>query len=88
MKAREAKHGTVKITAAPHVRAADSTTRIMWSVVMSLLPVVGASIWIFGPSALLVLVASIAGCLLTERLFGERGNSLADGSAMPVALLP
>ena len=87
MKAREAKHGTVKITAAPHVRAADSTTRIMWSVVLSLLPVVGASIWIFGPSALLVLVASIAGCLLTERLFGERGNSLADGSAMITGLL-
>ena len=77
----------VKITAAPHVRSAESTARIMWSVVLSLLPVVGASIWFFGPSAVLVFGASIAGCLLTERLFGERRNSLADGSAMITGLL-
>ena len=77
----------VKITAAPHVRSAESTARIMWSVVLSLAPVVAASIWFFGPSAVLVLGASIAGCLLTERLFGERRNSLADGSAMITGLL-
>jgi len=77
----------VKITAAPHVRSDESTTRIMWSVVLSLLPVTGASIWFFGPSALLVILASIAGCLLTERIFGERRSSLADGSAMITGLL-
>ena len=87
MKAREENPGVVKITAAPHVRSAESTTRIMWSVVLSLLPVFGASIWFFGPSALLVTGASVAGCLLTERLFGERRNSIADGSAMITGLL-
>ncbi|NNJ65154.1 MAG: electron transporter RnfD, partial [Xanthomonadales bacterium] len=53
MRVREKKQRVVKITAAPHVRSAESTTRIMWSVVLSLLPVIGASIWFFGPSALL-----------------------------------
>ena len=77
----------VKITAAPHVRAADSTTRIMWSVVLSLLPVVVAAVWFFGPSALLVILAAVAGCLLTERMFGVAKNSLADGSAMITGLL-
>ena len=77
----------VKITAAPHVRSAESTTRIMWSVVLSLLPVTGASIWFFGPSALLVILASVAGCLLTERLFGGQRNSISDGSAMITGLL-
>ena len=77
----------VKITAAPHVRSAESTTRIMWSVVLSLLPVVAASIYFFGPSAVLVIGAAVAGCLLTERLFGERRNSIADGSAMITGLL-
>ena len=81
------KDSIVKITAAPHVRSAESTTRIMWSVVLSLLPVIGASVWFFGPSALLVLLASVAGCLLTERLFGTQRNSLADGSAMITGLL-
>lgn len=78
---------TVKITAAPHVRSDESTTRIMWSVVLSLMPVTGASIWFFGPSALLVILASVAGCLLTERLFGGRRNSISDGSAMITGLL-
>ena len=87
MKTRDMKDSVVRITAAPHVRSEESTTRIMWSVVLSLMPVVGASIWFFGPSAVLVLVAAIAGCLVTERLFGERRNSLADGSAMITGLL-
>ncbi|NNK38889.1 MAG: RnfABCDGE type electron transport complex subunit D, partial [Xanthomonadales bacterium] len=78
---------TVRITAAPHVRSAESTARIMWSVVLSLVPVIGASIWFFGLSALLVLLAAVAGCLVTERLFGDRRDSLADGSAMITGLL-
>ncbi len=61
--------------------------KIMWSVVISLLPVIAASIYFFGPSAILVLLASIAGCLVTERLFGSRPGSLADGSAMITGLL-
>jgi len=77
----------IKITASPHVRSAESTVRIMWSVVFSLLPVIGASIYFFGPSAVLVLAASVAGCFLTERLFGSRPGSLADGSAMITGLL-
>ncbi len=87
MKAEEQKPGVVKITAAPHVRSAESTARIMWSVVLSLLPVIAASVWFFGPSALLVLLAAVAGCLVTERLFGDRSDSLADGSAMITGLL-
>jgi electron transport complex protein RnfD len=78
---------TVKITAAPHVRSPESTTRIMWSVVLSLVPVIAASIFFFGPSAVLVLGASTAGCLLTERLFGTRRDSIADGSAVITGLL-
>ena len=77
----------VKMTASPHVRSADSTIRIMWSVVISLVPVIAASIYFFGPSAILVLLASIAGCLITERLFGSNPGSLADGSAMITGLL-
>ena len=87
MKNRKEKQSIVKITAAPHVRSEESTQRIMWSVVLSLMPVTIAAIWFFGPSALLVILASIAGCLLTERLFGDRSNSLADGSAMITGLL-
>ena len=77
----------VIITASPHVRSPDSTTKIMWSVVISLLPVIASSIYFFGPSALLVIIASVAGCLITERMFGSNPGSVADGSAMITGLL-
>jgi len=81
------KESGLRLTASPHVRSVESTTRIMWSVVISLLPAVGASIYFFGPSAVLVLSAAVAGCLITERLFGSVRSSLADGSAMITGLL-
>ena len=77
----------IKVTASPHVRSEESTIRIMWSVVWSLVPAIAASIYFFGPSAVLVLVASVAGCLITERLFGSQPGSIADGSAMITGLL-
>ena len=74
------------ITAAPHVKGPDSTPRIMWNVVGSLVPVVAAAGWYFGISALLVVAAATLGALVPERLFGRRG-SLGDGSAMITGLL-
>jgi electron transport complex protein RnfD len=75
-----------ELTASPHIKGPDTTPRIMWSVVGSLVPVLGAAIWWFGPSAALVVAAATAGCLLTERVFGQ-GGSLADGSAVITGLL-
>ena len=75
-----------ELTAAPHIKGPDSTPRIMWSVVGSLVPVVLAATWYFGPSALLVIAAASLGCLLVERLFGP-GGSLRDGSAAITGLL-
>lgn len=69
------------ISASPHLRGTDSTPRIMWTVLLTLMPVVAASTWFFGPSALLVITAAVAGSLLPERLVGHP-NSLSDGSAM------
>lgn len=74
------------IAASPHLRAKDSTPRIMWSVVVSLLPVVAAASWYFGISALLVIAASVVGCVAGERAFGRPGT-LRDGSAAITGLL-
>ena len=75
-----------ELTASPHIKGPDSTPRIMWSVVGSLVPVIAAATYYFGPSALLVIAATTFGCLLTERLFGK-GGSIADGSAVITGLL-
>ena len=76
----------LRIAAAPHIHSPDSTERIMWTVVITLIPVMGASVFFFGVAALLVVAASVAGALAVERLLGP-GGSLRDGSAMITGLL-
>lgn len=74
------------VTASPHVRSQDSTPVIMWNVVFSLVPIIAASAWFFGVSALLVVAASALGAMLTERTIGHSG-SLTDGSVVITGLL-
>jgi Na+-translocating ferredoxin:NAD+ oxidoreductase subunit D len=74
------------VSAAPHLRAPDSTARIMWTVAWSLTPLVAAAGLFFGPSALLLIVVCKLGAVLTERVFGRRG-SLGDGSASITGVL-
>ncbi len=74
------------VTAAPHVKSADSTPRIMWTVVLTLLPVLGVGVYHFGPGALLVVAAAVAGAVLPEHFLGRR-RALGDGSAAITGLL-
>ncbi len=76
----------LELTAPPHLKAPDTTRRIMWSVVGSLVPVIAAATYFSGPSALLVIGAATAGAVLTERAVGRSG-SLGDGSAAITGLL-
>jgi H+/Na+-translocating ferredoxin:NAD+ oxidoreductase subunit D len=76
----------LELLAAPHIKAPASTERIMWSVVITLLPPVVASVWFFGLAAMLVILAAILGALFTERAFGP-GGTLRDGSAAITGLL-
>lgn len=74
------------VAAAPHLKGPDSVATIMWNVVAALVPLVAASAWFFGVSALLVVLASVAGAVATEHFVGRRGT-LADGSAAITGIL-
>ncbi|MHC4222938.1 MAG: RnfABCDGE type electron transport complex subunit D [Planctomycetota bacterium] len=74
------------VTAAPHLAGKDSTPKIMWNVVLSLVPIVAAAIYFFGLSAILVLVASTLGALVPEWIWGKK-RSLFDGSAVITGIL-
>lgn len=74
------------VTASPHVRSQDSTPVIMWNVVATLVPIIAAAGWFFGISALLIILATSLGALVTERAFGK-GGTIADGSAVITGLL-
>src|SRR3990170_7740284 len=72
------------LTSSPHVLGEDSIERIMWSVVLSLMPGALAGLYFFGWSALQVIVACIASTLGAEALYqkisGQR-MTIRDGSA-------
>jgi electron transport complex protein RnfD len=74
------------VTASPHIRRVDSTPRIMWQVVASLVPVVMTATFFFGVSALLQIATAVTIALLTERATGK-GGAIADGSAVITGLL-
>lgn len=78
--------GRLELVASPHLKGPDSTARIMWTVVATLVPVVVAAAWSFGFGALLVIGAATLGAVGTERLLGG-GGSLADGSAAITGVL-
>jgi len=74
------------IAASPHIHDRDDTAHIMWTVVGSLVPLVVAATYFFGPSALLVIAAATAGALATERALGK-GGTIGDGSATITGIL-
>ena len=74
------------VAASPHIRGPASTPVIMWNVVGSLVPLVVAATWFFGPSALLVISATVAGAVLTEHFLGK-GTTITDGSAAITGIL-
>ncbi|MFO8173176.1 MAG: RnfABCDGE type electron transport complex subunit D [Longimicrobiales bacterium] len=74
------------LTASPHLKSPDSTPRIMWNVVGSLVPIVAVAVYYFGPSALLVMAAAVAGAIGVEWIFGK-DRSLWDGSAAITGIL-
>ncbi len=76
----------LELVASPHLKAPDSTPKIMWTVVVTLIPVVGAAVWNFGPSAILVIGFATLGAMVTERWLGP-GGAIRDGSAAITGLL-
>ena len=78
---------TLELAASPHLKSPDSTPRIMWTVVVTLLPVVAAAVWNFGPSAALVIASATLGAMGTERFLTRSPDPIRDGSAAITGLL-
>jgi len=79
-----------ELRTSPHVKRAVSIEKIMFNVVLSLLPIAAFSVWQYGLSALALIVVTTASCLLTEQFFSRlagQGNPLSDGSATITGLL-
>lgn len=78
------------VAPSPHIRDTDSTQKIMFAVVISLLPVVAASIYFFRWDAIRLILLSSAAAIATEAIFQrlrKRPVRVGDGSALITGIL-
>lgn len=81
---------TLTVTSSPHIRSSSSTRRIMYDVVIALLPALAFGIYRFGPRALLVTAVCVACAVITElaaNYFLFRDKRKLDGSAIVTGML-
>lgn len=81
---------TYQISSSPHVRAKDSTGRVMLYVIIALLPASFFGIYNFGARALLLILITIASCVASEWIFDKivhKKNTIGDLSAVVTGLL-
>jgi len=79
------------LKSSPHFRDKDSVSKIMYTVVISLIPAVIASVYFFRWRAVLLYITCVATCLITEAVFlkvrKKDIRALWDGSAVITGLL-
>ncbi len=82
--------GKLIVSSSPHISSPVKTKNIMLDVIIALIPAVIASIFYFGPRALVLEVVTIASCVFFEwlsRKAMKRENTIGDLSAVVTGLL-
>lgn len=80
----------MKVSSNPHVRSKSTTSSIMLTVVIALLPAAGFGIYNFGPKALLLILVTVASTVATEFAFEKickKKITIGDYSAVVTGLL-
>jgi electron transport complex protein RnfD len=81
----------LQISGSPHVHTTDSVKKIMWTVVIALIPAMLISFYFYGINAVCVTAISVAACVVLEWLFQKffmkEKTSISDGSAVITGLL-
>ena len=77
------------VSVSPHVHSSLSTDKAMLFVIIALLPSAIWGVFAFGLRALLVLLVSIASCVIVEYIMGRisKENTIRDYSAIVTGLL-
>jgi electron transport complex protein RnfD len=78
------------VTAPPHIRFNGTVSRVMWAVVIAMLPAFAGSVYFFGWRALMLVCLSVASAVLfdaiSQKLFGRK-VTISDGSAVITGML-
>ena len=78
------------VSVSPHIKSKESIPRIMWSVVVALIPAMGVSIYFFGLRALATISVSVVTALLTEGIIQRlrrKPITVSDGSSVVTGIL-
>jgi len=79
------------ISPSPHVYEDTSVKRLMFDVVIALLPALAFSIYFFGMGAIIVTLTAVASCLafewLIQKFILKQEPSITDGSALVTGIL-
>src|SRR3972149_7401775 len=87
---KEAHYRPLLVSSSPHALTDEKIPKIMYSVVAALFPASAVSVYIFGLSALALLVVCVFSCVLTEYLFQKFSGkkiTASDGSAAITGML-
>ena len=79
------------VSSSPHVRAKDTTSRIMLYVIIALLPTSLFGIYNFGYKALVLILVTIASCVASEWVFNKivhKKQTIDDLSAVVTGIEP
>ena len=79
----------MKVSSNPHIRSQSTTSSIMMTVILALLPAAGVGVYNFGPKALMLILITVFSTVLTEFLFGLliKKQTVSDLSAVVTGLL-
>lgn len=78
------------VSSAPHVRAKDTTDRIMLYVIIAMIPTALFGIYNFGFRALLLIVATVASCVASEWVYNKiahKEQTVGDLSAVVTGMI-
>ena len=74
----------------PHIHSRSSIEKIMWNVVLALVPAVLAGVYFIGLNSLIIIGTSLAACVASELvmcLITRRKLTILDGSAVITSIL-
>jgi len=78
------------VSANPHIRDKSSIAKIMYIVILSLVPAIFASYWFFGFRAIILILIAMVSCVVTEaaiQKFRKKPVTVYDGSAILTGIL-
>ncbi|MDX9903750.1 MAG: RnfABCDGE type electron transport complex subunit D [Bacteroidales bacterium] len=81
----------LNVSPSPHLSSPETTRRLMYGVVIALIPALAASIYYFGMGAIIVTLTSVLSCVaveyLVQKFILKTKPSVNDGSAVVTGLL-